>query len=151
MKKSHFPHSEIIKNWDLHFYDTSFMNFFMVLFVVVFITLYALGKGILVYFLPTSIILWDQWKLGLEGSLVALKGWGKGHMVVEDIIAGETLRTPCHYCINILTSIQICYLQLMLKDCLPLYLYLYLFWFSFQYTPISTSLVSFSVLCSICV
>ena len=66
--------SKIIKNWDLHSLDTSLEYFVLVLFLVGFITIYvstcfssALDKCILLEFFTPSTVLWDWWKMELEG------------------------------------------------------------------------------------
>ena len=83
MKKPLFPFSKIINNWELHFQNTSLEYFVLVLFIVVFITIYVstcfsspLDKGILVY-LSLSSILRDWQKLGLWGKTCGLKRLGR--------------------------------------------------------------------------
>ena len=41
VKKSVFPFSKIINNWDLYFNDTSLESFVLLLYLVVFITIYV--------------------------------------------------------------------------------------------------------------
>ena len=79
--------SKIIKNWDLHFPDTSLEYFVLVLFLVVLITIYvstcfssALDKSDLLELFAPSTVLWDWWKMELGWDLVTWNGWRKDHM-----------------------------------------------------------------------
>ena len=75
--------SKIIKNWDLHFSDTSLEYFVLVLFLVVLITIYvptcfssALdNRNLLEFFTPSTF--WGWWKMELGRTLWLEMAGGK--------------------------------------------------------------------------